>query len=80
MNTGKLFFAKDKGGREMKLSELLQNVTQHTASIDGISWYPVRPITAENTFLINRIKAAFRVIVGKSDAIEWDFPREGEGK
>lgn len=58
----------------MKLSELLQSVTQNTASEDGISWYPIRPKTYENTFYIPRIKAALRVLIGKSDAIEWDYP------
>lgn len=60
----------------MKLSDLLQSVTQLTASTDGISWYPVRPQTAENTFVMPRIKAAWRVLFGKSDAIEWDYPKE----
>lgn len=59
----------------MKLSDLLQSVTQLTASVDGISWYPVRPQTAENTFLRQRIKAAWRVLTGRSDAVEWDYPR-----
>ena len=61
----------------MKLSNLLQTVTQNTASIDGVRWYPVRPQTAENTFLMLRIKAAWRVLTGRSDAIEWDFPVNG---
>lgn len=60
----------------MKLSDLLQSVTQNTASIDGVRWYPVRPMTAENTFLLPRAKAAWRVLAGKSDAIEWDYPEE----
>ena len=60
----------------MKLSTLLQVVTQNTASLDGISWYPLRPITAENTFLLYRVKAARSVLTGKSDAIEWDYPAE----
>ena len=59
----------------MKLSELLQSVTQNTASLDGITWYPVRPQTAENTFLLHRIRAALRVLRGTSDAIEWDYPK-----
>ena len=58
----------------MKLSVLLQSVTQNTASIDGVRWYPVRPITAENTFFLQRAKAAWRVLTGASDAIEWDYP------
>lgn len=60
----------------MKLSDLLQSVTQLTGSTDGRSWYPIRPITAENTFLGLRLKAAIRVLFGKSDAIEWDYPKE----
>lgn len=59
----------------MKLSDLLQSVTQNTVSVDGVSWYPIRPMTAENTFLSLRVKAAWRVLVGASDAIEWDYPR-----
>lgn len=62
----------------MKLSNLLQTVTQNTASIDGVSWYPVRPITAENTFLLLRIKAALRVLVGTSDSVEWDYPTDSK--
>jgi hypothetical protein len=58
----------------MKLSDLLQSVTQNTASIDGVRWYPVRPQTAENTFIKYRIRAAWRVLTGKSDSVEWDFP------
>ena len=56
----------------MKLSTLLESVHQNAASVDGAKWYPVRPMTAENTFLKYRIKAAWRVLVGASDAIEWD--------
>lgn len=62
----------------MKLSDLLQSVTQNTASSDGVRWYPVRPMTAENTFLMPRIRAALRVLLGKSDAIEWDYPKDGK--
>ena len=60
----------------MKLSNLLQIVTQNTASVDGVRWYPVRPMTAENTFFLQRVKAAWRVLTGTSDAIEWDYPTE----
>jgi hypothetical protein len=67
----------------MKLSKLLQSVTQVTAKDptdpDGTRWYPVRPQTAENTFLRHRIRAAMRVLLGKSDAVEWDYPMK-EGK
>lgn len=61
----------------MNLSELLQCVTQNTAKNPyGEGWYPVRPKTAENTFLPHRIKAAWRVLIGTSDAIEWDYPHD----
>ena len=65
---------------EMKLSDLLKSVVTLTGSEDGISWYPIRPQTAENTFLIPRAKAAWRVLTGKSDAVEWDFPINKEQK
>ena len=64
----------------MKLSDLLKSVVTLTGSEDGISWYPLRPQTAENTFLIPRAKAAWRVLTGKSDAVEWDFPINKEPK
>ena len=54
----------------MKLSKLLQNTT----SIDGVRWYPARPMTAENMFFTQRVKAAWRVLIGTSDAVEWDCP------
>lgn len=63
----------------MKLSALLNSVTQLTTSDDGITWYPLRPKTAENTFLFLRLKSAWRVLKGTSDAIEWDFPTEKKG-
>lgn len=56
----------------MKLSTLLEDVRTTCASTDGNTWYPLRPQTAENTFLTLRIKAAWRVLIGKSDAVEWD--------
>lgn len=55
----------------MKLTDLLESVRTVQASHDGKHWHPARPQTAENTFLIPRIKAAWRVLLGKSDAIEW---------
>jgi len=58
----------------MKLSVLLQSVSETTASDEHGNWYPLRPKTAENTFLRYRILAAVRVLFGKSDAIEWDYP------
>lgn len=63
----------------MKLSTLLQSVTETTASDNGIHWYPARPQTAENTFFLARLKAAYRVLIGASDAIEWDYPTESKG-
>jgi hypothetical protein len=60
----------------MKLSALLQSVTQNAASNGDGAWYPIRPITAENTFLKHRIAAAVRVLLGKSDAVEWDYPKD----
>lgn len=59
----------------MKLSELLRSVTTLTGSNDGISWYPIRPQTEENTFIVKRIKAAIKVLLGKADAVEWDYPK-----
>ena len=56
----------------MKLSSLLKSVECLSASVDGVHWYPPRPMTAENTFLPRRIKAAWRVLTGRSDAVEWD--------
>jgi hypothetical protein len=56
----------------MKLSNLLEHVYTISATVDGVHYYPPRPQTAENTFLVPRIKAAWRVLIGRSDAIEWD--------
>jgi len=58
----------------MKLSYLLKSVNEIKASVDGVKWHPVRPQTAENTFFMQRLKAAWRVLSGKSDAVEWDYP------
>lgn len=55
----------------MKLHALLETVKTLSGSHDGKTWSPVRPITSENTFLVPRMKAAWRVLTGKSDAIEW---------
>jgi len=38
---------------------------------DGKTWHPVRCKTSENTFLWLRIKAAWRVLKGEADAIDW---------
>lgn len=64
----------------MKLSQLLQSAIENRASEDRIYWYPVRPKTAENTFIVPRIKAAIRVLFGKSDAVEWDYPKAAPKK
>ena len=56
----------------MKLSSLLETVNSVQASRDGKYWFPARPMTYENTFLFPRLRAAFRVLLGKSDAVEWD--------
>lgn len=55
----------------MNVDDLLESVRTNSASEDGMTWRPVRPMTAENTFLKLRIKAAWRVLIGKSDAVEW---------
>lgn len=56
----------------MKLSHLLEAVQSVKKSEDGMNWHPARPVTAENTFLKYRIKAAWRILTGQSDAVEWD--------
>lgn len=60
----------------MKLKELIETINSTSASPDGVNWYPVRPMTMENTFLLCRIKAAWRVLTGKSDSIEWPEMRQ----
>ena len=60
----------------MKLSELLEHCHQTQASDDGVNWYSPRPITMENTFLRYRIRAAWNVLLGRFDAIEWDKKTE----
>lgn len=56
----------------MKLTSLLESCATVQASVDGKRYFPCRPQTAENTFLTLRIKAAWRVLTGRSDAVEWD--------
>ena len=56
----------------MKLSQILEGCKTTQGTFDGKSWFPARPMTGENTFLLPRIKAAWRVLTGKSDAVEWD--------
>lgn len=56
----------------MKINDLVDCMKQHAISYDGATWHAVRPATYENTFLIPRIKAAWRVFVGKADVLDWD--------
>lgn len=56
----------------MKIEKLVEFIKQTSVSHDGVTWYPARPMTYENTFLIPRIKAAWRVLTGRADAVEWD--------
>ncbi len=60
----------------MKLDTLLKSCREVKASNDGIHWYPLRPETAENTFIWHRIKAAWLVLTGKADAVEWNMPEK----
>lgn len=55
----------------MYVQDLLMTAQTVSASSDGKTWVPCRPQTAENTFWWLRIKAAWRVLTGKSDAVEW---------
>lgn len=55
----------------MKLIDLLNSVQSVSASVDGKQWVPARPKTAENTFLRYRIAAAWMVLTGQADAVEW---------
>lgn len=54
----------------MKLHHFIDALKTRRLADDG-TWRPVRPQTAENTFLWLRIKAAWRVLVGKADAVDW---------
>ena len=58
----------------MKLSTLSETLNTVSGSTDGRTWHPVRPSTAENTFLVLRLKAAWRVLTGRADALDWDAP------
>jgi hypothetical protein len=55
----------------MNIKTLIQSTREVQASSDGKVFHPLRPQTAENTFLWPRMKAAWRVLCGRSDAIEW---------
>ena len=55
----------------MKLIDLLNSVQSVSASVDGKQWFPARPQTIENTFLKHRIAAAWKVLIGRADAVEW---------
>jgi len=58
----------------MKLSNLIETLNTLSGSTNGRVWHPIRPSTAENTFLLFRIKAAWKVLTGRADALEWDVP------
>ena len=62
----------------MKLDELISFSRSTSESYDGKHWVPCRPMTAENTFLMPRIKAAWRVLLGHSDAVEWVQPQQSD--
>ncbi len=55
----------------MNIQDLLRQCATNQASADGKTYHPCRMQSAENTFLIERIKAAWKVLTGKADAIEW---------
>lgn len=55
----------------MHVSTLLDIVRTISCSGDGHNWKPLRPSTAENTFWKYRIRSAWKVLIGKADAIEW---------
>lgn len=55
----------------MRLDTLLTHVQTVSCSANGKTWTPCRPKTAENTFFLQRLKAAWRVLTGRSDALEW---------
>jgi len=55
----------------MKIQNLIDFMKSTQASKDGYHWHPVRPLTSENTFLKLHIKMAWKVLIGKADAIEW---------
>lgn len=55
----------------MNIRDLIDHCHQVQGSSDGRTWHPARPATAENTFLWLRIKAAWRVLLGKADAVDW---------
>lgn len=55
----------------MKIQDLLRHCATNQASTDGDMYHPFRARSAENTFLVERIKSAWKVLTGKADAIEW---------
>jgi hypothetical protein len=60
----------------MKLSDLISDMCEISCSVPGSGrMNPLRPMTAENNFLKYRIRAAWKVLTGKADALEWDSGR-----
>lgn len=56
----------------MRLSNLLESATTVKGSYDGIHFYPVRPMTRENSTWVGRLKMAWLVLTNKADAVVWD--------
>lgn len=55
----------------MKLETLLESVRTTQIGMPDGRWYPARGETAENTFLRLRVRAAWGVLTGRLDAVEW---------
>lgn len=55
----------------MKIQNLLIYLKEVQASSDGKTWHPVRMKSAENTFLWQRVKSAWRVLKGDADSLDW---------
>ena len=55
----------------MKIQDLMTFSKEVQGSSDGGAWHPIRFKSSENTFLLPRIKAALRVLLGKADALDW---------
>ena len=55
----------------MKVQDFVMQLNECQGSLDGKVWHPVRCKTSENTFWTERIKAAWRVLMGRADVIDW---------
>ena len=55
----------------MKIQDLITSSKEVQGSSDGKTWHPIRSKSSEKTFLMPRIKAALRVLLGKADALDW---------